>query len=179
MSSRILIVEDEEDNLILIVHVLRFLLRQEDLLIARDGHEAIQMAYEYQPDVILLDLDLPGLSGWDVAQSLKSDPQFTDVPILALTACVLVEERARALDAGCDYFVEKPLDIDISARHGELCCTSPDRASCCNGPRLLASKIVTRVGKDAPLPYCVLQPGLTAWWKRSRVSLPKRHDRPP
>jgi CheY-like chemotaxis protein len=112
MSIRILVVEDEEDNLTLIVHVLHFLLHFDDLLIARDGHEAMAMAYDQQPDLILLDMDLPGLSGWEVAKSLKTDPQFAETPILALTACVLVEERAYALDAGCDHFIEKPLDID-------------------------------------------------------------------
>jgi CheY-like chemotaxis protein len=65
MSKRILLVEDEEDNLTLLTHILRFLLGQHDLLIARDGREALLIAYEKRPDLILLDLTIPKLDGWE------------------------------------------------------------------------------------------------------------------
>ena len=112
MPKRILIVEDEEDNLTVLSHILELLLEQQDLLIARDGHEAIRMAYQHRPDIILLDLTLPNLSGWEVARSLKSDAHFRSTPLLALTAHAMVGDRERALQAGCDDYFAKPIEID-------------------------------------------------------------------
>jgi two-component system cell cycle response regulator DivK len=112
MSKNILIVEDEENNLIVLIQILQFLLRQWNLHVARDGHEAIRMAYEDQPDIILLDLTLPKLSGWEVARSLRSDGRFRNTPILALTAHAMVGDRERALETGCDDYFAKPIDVD-------------------------------------------------------------------
>lgn len=111
MSKRILIVEDEDDNLGAIADILLFLLKQESLVFARDGHEAIRKVYEARPDLILLDLSIPKLSGWEVARSLKSDPVLQQVPILALTAHAMVGDREKAMAAGDAYFT-KPIDID-------------------------------------------------------------------
>jgi two-component system, cell cycle response regulator DivK len=91
---------------------LQFVLDQQNLLFARNGHEAIRMAYEHQPDIILMDLTLPKLSGWEAARSLKSDKQFRDTPILALTAHAMTGDRAKALEAGCDDYFTKPIDVD-------------------------------------------------------------------
>ena len=112
MSRCILIVEDEDDNLNVIVDILEFALDHQDVLIARDGHEAIRMAYEKKPDLILMDLSLPKLSGWEVTRSLKNDDRFQDTPILALTAHAMFGDRQKALDAGCDDYFTKPIDID-------------------------------------------------------------------
>ncbi|MCA9996900.1 MAG: response regulator [Anaerolineales bacterium] len=112
MSKRILIVEDEDDNLGAIADILLFLLKQESLVFARDGHEAIRKVYEARPDLILLDLSIPKLSGWEVARSLKSDPVLQQVPILALTAHAMVGDREKAMAAGCDAYFTKPIDID-------------------------------------------------------------------
>ena len=112
MSKRILIVEDEEDNLSVITQILRYILNQDDLVIARDGHEAIRKAYETMPDIILMDLNLPKMNGWECTRSLKSDEKFRDVPILALTAHAMIGDRARALEAGCDDYHTKPIEID-------------------------------------------------------------------
>lgn len=112
MSKRILIVEDEDDNLGAITDIFLFILKQESLLFARDGHEAIRKVYETQPDLILLDLSIPKLSGWEVARSLKSDPLLQNVPILALTAHAMVGDREKAMAAGCDAYFTKPIDID-------------------------------------------------------------------
>lgn len=112
MTKHILIVEDEDDNLVVLTDILRFLLNQDHLLIARNGHEAIKMAYEHQPDLILMDLTLPKLSGWEAARSLKSDERFHQTPILALTAHAMTEDRHRALEAGCDDYFTKPIDVD-------------------------------------------------------------------
>jgi CheY-like chemotaxis protein len=112
MLKRILIVEDNETNLKVIVEILEFILNQTDLLIARDGHEAIRMAYEHKPDIILMDLSLPKLSGWEAVKSLKSNKVFRTIPILALTAHAMVGDREKALDLGCDDYFTKPIEID-------------------------------------------------------------------
>ncbi|MEM7112460.1 MAG: response regulator [Chloroflexota bacterium] len=112
MTKCILVVEDEDDNLGAISDILSFVLNQERLIFARDGHEAIRKAYEATPDLILLDMNLPKLSGWEVARSLKSDAKLADIPVLALTAHAMVGDREKALSAGCDAYFTKPIDID-------------------------------------------------------------------
>ena len=75
---------------------------------AADGHEAWAKAQQVAPSVILLDLSLPGIDGWQLAQMLKQDARTAGIPIIALTAHALNGERARALASGCDAFVTKP-----------------------------------------------------------------------
>ena len=112
MVKSILVVEDDENNLIVIRDILEHLLNQRELLVARDGHEAMRIAYEHHPDIILLDLTLPSLSGWDVARSLRNDKAFRETRILALTAHAMVSDREEALKAGCDDHFAKPIDVD-------------------------------------------------------------------
>jgi CheY-like chemotaxis protein len=112
MAQRILIVEDEEDNIVLIVDILRFMFGNQELLVARDGHEALRLARTQRPDLILLDLTLPLLSGWDAARSLKGDARFQNTPVLALTANAMVGDRERALAAGCDDYLTKPIVVE-------------------------------------------------------------------
>jgi CheY-like chemotaxis protein len=113
---RILIVEDQEDNLAVVQNILEVVLRQKDVCVARDGHEGIRMAYEHSPDLILMDLSLPKLSGWEVTRSLKSNPRFRKVPILAVTAHAMVGDREKALAAGCDGYFPKPIEVDEFVR---------------------------------------------------------------
>jgi CheY-like chemotaxis protein len=75
---------------------------------ASDGHEAIAKAFSLRPDVILMDLSLPGIDGWEVTRRLKRDPQMRGIPIIALTAHALNGDEPRARGAGCDGFVPKP-----------------------------------------------------------------------
>ena len=112
MDKRILIVEDDENNLTVILQLLELVLEQHDLTIARDGQEALAQAYAIRPDLILMDLNLPRLDGWEVTRSLRSDHQFEGTRILALTAHAMVGDRERALQAGCDDYFTKPIDID-------------------------------------------------------------------
>jgi two-component system cell cycle response regulator DivK len=112
MSKRILVVEDEDDNLLLVVHVLKYVLGQQDILVARDGTEAIRMAYDSHPDIILMDLTLPKLNGWEATRSLRNDQQFRSTLIVALTAHAMTGDREQALKAGCDTYLTKPIDID-------------------------------------------------------------------
>lgn len=113
MPKRILIVEDEDDNLVLVVHVLKFVLGQQDVLVARDGLEAIRMAYDSHPDIILMDLTLPKFDGWKAIHSLRSDQKFQDTLIFALTAHAMTGDREKAIEVGCNGYISKPLDIDV------------------------------------------------------------------
>lgn len=110
--KRILLVEDEETNIAVLLSVLDLMLNQNDVTVARDGYEGVRLANEVKPELILMDLSLPKLDGWEVARSLKSNPQFHDVPILALTAHAMVGDRERALQAGCDDYFAKPIEVD-------------------------------------------------------------------
>lgn len=112
VQKSILIVEDEEANIAVLLNILQLMMEQKQVFIARDGHEGIQMAYEHAPELILMDLSLPKLDGWEVTRSLKSNPRFQEVPILALTAHAMVGDRDRALAAGCDDYFSKPIEVD-------------------------------------------------------------------
>jgi len=111
-TRRILLVEDEEANIAVVCNILEIMLDQDDVLVARDGHEGIKLAYEHDPEIILMDLSLPKLDGWEVARSLKSNSRFKNVPILALTAHAMVGDREKALEAGCDDYYAKPFEVD-------------------------------------------------------------------
>jgi two-component system, cell cycle response regulator DivK len=111
MSKRILVVEDEEDNLTLFIHILQRMLGH-TVLLARDGHEAIEQAKIHNPDIILMDLTLPKLTGWEATRSLKGMAEFRSTPIIALTAHAMSGDRERALEAGCDSYFPKPIDVD-------------------------------------------------------------------
>lgn len=82
-----------------------------DVLTAANGREALTKASAWKPDLVLLDLSLPLMDGWNVARRLKSDPATYRIPIVALTANVLADERDRALSAGCDEYETKPVNL--------------------------------------------------------------------
>lgn len=107
---RILCVEDNDDN-IFTLH--RRLTRWgHTVLIARDGREGIAMARAERPDLIVMDLNLPKLDGWEATRTLKSSDETKHIPILALTAHAMVGDRKKALDAGCDDFATKPVSFE-------------------------------------------------------------------
>jgi two-component system, cell cycle response regulator DivK len=107
---KLLYVEDNEDN----VYMLRRRLAKHgyDMVVAEDGAKGIHSAESEKPDLILMDLSLPVLSGWEAAQRLKQSPQTSGIPIIALSAHALDGERDKALAAGCDDFEPKPVDLD-------------------------------------------------------------------
>ena len=109
--TRILIVEDNADN----YELVRFLLEQagHDTCWARNGRDGIEMAKEEKPDLILMDLSLPEIDGWTATERIRSDPQTRHIPIAALTAHSMPEDHKRALDAGCDGYLSKPMDIKV------------------------------------------------------------------
>jgi two-component system cell cycle response regulator DivK len=111
IKKRVLLVEDEEHILHLLTDLLVITLGQE-VLTATDGIEAIRMAQEHRPDLILMNLTLPKLDGWEAARALKANDELRHIPILAITAHTMVGDRERALEAGCDDYFAKPIDVD-------------------------------------------------------------------
>lgn len=109
MAPLVLIVEDIEDNLVLI----KSLLEMADFRVveARDGREAIAQAQAHHPDLILLDMSLPEIDGWTVAQTLRRNPDFSSTLIVAITAHTMPGDREKTLEAGCDEFMTKPIDV--------------------------------------------------------------------
>ena len=108
-THRVLVVEDEKDNMDLFCQILEFHGCQ--VLKAEDGREAITMTQSEQPDLILMDLSLPALDGWAATRTIKAIPQVADIPIVALTAHAMVGDRERALEAGCDGYISKPIEV--------------------------------------------------------------------
>ncbi len=103
----ILVVEDDEANQEL---VTRFLKRAgHRVLVAMDGMAGVTAALEHVPDLILMDLGLPGLDGWDAAKRIKSSPRTAHIPIIALTARALTEDVFKAREVGCDAYETKPV----------------------------------------------------------------------
>jgi two-component system cell cycle response regulator DivK len=105
----ILIVEDNEMNRDVLSRQLTR--RGHAVRTAADGPLGLAMAREVAPDLILLDLGLPEIDGWECARRLKADPATRHIPIIALTAHAMLGDRQKALDAGCDEFDTKPIDL--------------------------------------------------------------------
>ena len=108
--SKILYVEDNDDNVYMLQLRLE-LLDEFELLVALDGAEGLRLTKLHKPDLILMDLDLPGINGWDATRRLKSDPDTSDIPVIALTAFAMAGDREKALAAGCNDFDTKPIDF--------------------------------------------------------------------
>lgn len=106
---RVLLVEDNEMNRDMLSR--RLTRRGFDIVVAEDGIEGVRQASEAQPDLILLDMSLPGLDGWEVARRLKADAATRAIPIIALTAHAMAGDRERALQAGCDDYDTKPVEL--------------------------------------------------------------------
>ncbi len=108
---RILYVEDNDDNLYMLT--LRFeTLGGYEIISASDGTEGVAKATTEKPDLILMDLNLPGIDGWEASRRLKADPITRDIPIIALTAHAMTGDREKALAAGADDFDTKPVQFD-------------------------------------------------------------------
>ncbi len=106
---RILLVEDNELNRDMLSR--RLMRRGYQVDLAADGQEGLQMAETTSPDLILLDLSLPGMDGWEVLRQLKLHPRMKQIPVVALTAHALVTDRNRALEAGFDDYDIKPVEM--------------------------------------------------------------------
>ena len=109
--TKVLYIEDNEDNVYMLK--MRFeMLEGFEVLVAEDGEVGCQIALAEIPDVILMDLDLPIVDGWQAARRLKADQRTRKIPIIALTAHAMAGSREKALAAGCDEFDTKPIEFD-------------------------------------------------------------------
>ena len=108
-GGRILVVEDNLDNMTLISDVLSSL--NYEVIQATDGEQGVKIAGEQKPDLILMDLSLPRMDGWTATRLIKADPDLKEIPIIALTAHAMVGDRERALEAGCNDYVSKPINL--------------------------------------------------------------------
>jgi CheY-like chemotaxis protein len=109
--TKVLYVEDNDDNVYMLKMRLE-LLGDFDVVAAPDGEQGCAMALSERPDVILMDLEMPIVDGWEATRRLKDDPQTRDIPIIALSAHALAGEREKALAAGCDEFDTKPIEFE-------------------------------------------------------------------
>ena len=107
--TKILLVEDNEMNRDMLSR--RLLKRGFEVVTAVDGREGVDMASSASPDIILLDMSLPVMDGWEAARTLKADSSTASIPIIALTAHALTGDEQKALDAGCDAYDTKPVDF--------------------------------------------------------------------
>lgn len=108
-KGRILVVEDNMDNYELVRYVLER--AGYDVFLAVNGRDGIDAARAQKPNMILMDLGLPEMDGWNAIKSLKSDEETKNIPLYALTAHTLPHDRKRALEAGCDGYVAKPIQM--------------------------------------------------------------------
>ncbi len=109
-KGRILYIEDNSDNRKLIRRVLEW--EGYEVLEARDGTEALARLETETVDLALLDINMPDIDGYTLTSTIRSDPRFSHLPIVAVTANVMRGDRERSLQAGCDGYIQKPIDID-------------------------------------------------------------------
>lgn len=111
MGKRILYIEDNNDNRLLIRRVLQA--EGYEIIEAIDGRAGLQRAADARPDLILMDINLPEIDGYELTARLKQVSSLNRVPIIAVTANVMKGDREKTLAAGCDGYIQKPIDIDL------------------------------------------------------------------
>ena len=107
--TRILYVEDNDDNIFMLESRLKH--RGYDVKIARDGADGVAMAATEQPDLIVMDLGLPVMDGWEATRRIKADPATAHIPVIALSAHAMADDAAQAKAAGCDEYEPKPVSF--------------------------------------------------------------------
>lgn len=118
MGAKILVIEDNEQNLYLTTFILEK--HGHQVMQAREGREGARLAAQVEPDLILLDIQLPEMDGYQVAHALRSNPALNDVPIVAVTSYAMVGDRERILAAGCTGYIEKPINPDTFVSQVEV-----------------------------------------------------------
>jgi CheY-like chemotaxis protein len=106
---KILLVEDNEMNRDMLSR--RLTRNGYEVVLAVDGQQGVDMAAAQQPDLILMDMSLPGMDGWEATRRVKADPATKAIPVIALTAHAMAQDREQALAAGCDDFDTKPVEL--------------------------------------------------------------------
>ena len=106
---RILLVEDNEMNRDMLSR--RLIRKGYEVVMAVDGNEGLQKGQEIKPDLILMDMSLPGIDGWEATRRLKADSATSPIPVIALTAHAMAGDREKAIEAGCDDYDTKPVEF--------------------------------------------------------------------
>jgi CheY-like chemotaxis protein len=108
-AGRILIVEDNMDT----YELVRFILEKNgfETFLAMNGRDGVNAANKQQPDLIIMDLSMPEMDGWTAMRLIKGNTTTSSIPMIALTAHALPNDRTRAFDAGCDEYITKPMDL--------------------------------------------------------------------
>jgi len=110
MAKRILLAEDDEDNRDLVAFVMKRSQMDIELLVAENGKEAVDLAIREVPDLILMDMQMPVMDGYQATQMIKNDSKTTHIPVIAFTAQAKPEDKARTLQVGCVEHYSKPMD---------------------------------------------------------------------
>jgi two-component system cell cycle response regulator DivK len=110
----VLYVEDNLENRILIQRILEA--EGYSFLGASNATQGLQLARDHNPDLILVDINMPEIDGLTMTKELKADVRFANVPVIAITANVMRGDRERTLQAGCDGYIQKPIDVDLLPR---------------------------------------------------------------
>lgn len=108
--TKVLLVEDNEMNRDMLSR--RLIRKGYEVVMAYDGEDGVQKAEESQPDIILMDMSLPVIDGWEATRRVRSNPSTKSIPVIALTAHALSDDRQKALQAGCNDFDTKPVDLE-------------------------------------------------------------------
>jgi CheY-like chemotaxis protein len=117
VNSTILVIEDNDQNLYLVTFILER--SGHTVHAARDGQDGVRRAAELRPDLVLLDIQLPGMDGYAVARKLRENPDLVAVPIVAVTSYAMAGDREKALAAGCTGYIEKPINPETFLRQVE------------------------------------------------------------
>ncbi len=107
--AKILLVEDNEMNRDMLSRRLKR--KGYEVVMALDGKEGVDMARSEAPDLVLMDMSLPVLDGWEATQQIKADPEMRNLPVIALTAHAMAGDKDKSLEAGCDDYDTKPIDL--------------------------------------------------------------------
>jgi two-component system cell cycle response regulator DivK len=109
LPKKILIVDDNQDSRELVVKVLKN--KGYQMIEAIDGEDALEKAIAEKPDLILMDISIPKINGYEVTKRLKSQADFKDTPVIALTAHAMKGDKEKALEAGCNGYISKPFNV--------------------------------------------------------------------
>jgi two-component system, cell cycle response regulator DivK len=123
MKARILLIEDNEQNRYLVTFLLEQ--RCHEVVPAESGPLGLELATRVTPDLIILDIQLPGMDGYAVARALKSDPRLKSIPIVAVTSYAMVGDREKVLAAGAEGYIEKPINPETFVAEVERFLRSP------------------------------------------------------
>ena len=108
--AKILLVEDNELNRDMLSR--RLIRRGYTVVVAEDGEQGLELARSERPDLILMDMSLPGIDGWEATRRLRADPEIAGARVIALTAHAMAGDRERAIEAGCDDYDTKPVEME-------------------------------------------------------------------